>query len=88
MADHSTINTHGAFFDRIADFPGAMARGFATLGRGVATSVVTGTKKMQYSRMVSVLRASSDTQLAHIGITRADIPRHAAHLVNYEYDGL
>ena len=84
MADQSTINTGSTFFDRTAEFRSGVAGLVATLGRGFGSGI----KKMQYSRMVSVLKASSDSQLEAIGITRADIPRHAAYLVDYEYDGL
>ncbi len=81
MAHHSTINAQGAFLERAVEFPGTFARGF---GR----AVLRGVKMMQYGRMLSVLNASSDRQLEAMGITRADIPRHAAHLIDYEYDGL
>lgn len=88
MADHSTIDNHGAFLDRAADLPGLLARNAASLTRKFGKSAHRGFKMLQYGRMLSVLSASSDQQLEAMGITRADIPQHAALLIEYEYDGL
>ena len=81
MADQSNTLQHPAFGARVA---GGLAAAGAALSSGTKSLV----KKMQYHRMVSVLNTATDKQLSDIGITRADIRRHAAYLVNYEYDGL
>ncbi len=43
----------------------------------ILTRLLIGTKKVQYSRMVSALMHLTDDQLATIGITRMQISSHA-----------
>ena len=43
-------------------------------------------RAVQHARMMSVLSQMSPQQLADIGITRAEIPRHAAELVGIDLD--
>lgn len=84
MADQGTIDRQSGIQDHFAGLWATTANVFRPVGRMMGHAV----KAMQYSRMVAVLMDRSDAQLAAIGITREDIPRHAAYLVDYEYDGL
>ncbi|QFT59805.1 hypothetical protein FIU94_13310 [Sulfitobacter sp. THAF37] len=84
MADQGTLHGQNAVHGILAGIQGA-ASGFF---RGAARTIDTVVRAMQYSRMVSVLNARSDRQLEEMGITRGDIPQHAAYLLDYEYDGL
>lgn len=88
MADHGIINNNRPVLDRGFELTGTVARGAMSLVRGFGNAVVRGTRRLQYSRMLSVLNEASDAQLKSIGITRADIPRHAAYLIDYKYEGL
>ncbi len=55
----------------------ALAAFFAT-GRILAG----GLRSVQTARMIQVLSAMSDPQLARVGVARADIPAFARNLVN------
>ncbi len=48
----------------------------------IINRLIIGTKKVQYSRMISALMRLSDQQLAVINITRKQIPSHA-HICIY-----
>jgi uncharacterized protein YjiS (DUF1127 family) len=88
MSDHSISLNQSAIGQRFhaatTTVVGGFIKGTAAVRRGLAAFV----KQMQYSRMMSALAASSDLQLKSIGIKRSEIPRYAAKLVDYEYDGL
>ena len=59
-----------------------------TTGGGMFSKIGTALGKtmraMQYSRMMQALSEMSDAQLTIIGLTRADIPRHAYKCVYRE----
>ena len=88
MSDQGHTIHNATAMDRAHALAGQISTGLMTGFAAFGTGLRRMTKRAQYNRMQSVLAAASDTQLAEIGITRADIPRHAADLVDYEYDGL
>tara|TARA_R110002110_G_scaffold34312_33_gene116957 strand:- start:830 stop:1084 length:255 start_codon:yes stop_codon:yes gene_type:complete len=84
MADHSTILNHASPLQPKQVMNGRPSRGLGGAASTLRQSFVTFIKRMQYHRMLSVLNATSTAELQDMGLTRADIPRHAALLVNYE----
>lgn len=60
------------FYEHTATIPQAQGLIDAILNR-----LLIGTKKVQYSRMMSALLSLTDDQLTAIGITRKQIPAHA-----------
>lgn len=68
----------GGADQRAASSPLTALFGALAAIRGRAAAVV---RALQVARMMSVLAGMSDGQLAAIGITRADIPRHVAKLM-------
>ncbi len=67
-----------------ADTANAVGGVLLGFGRGIHRM----SKRMQVSRMQSVLNAMSDAELKTIDLERRDIPQRARFLVDYEYDGL
>ena len=50
---------------------------WARIRRGVTTTI----RALQHARMKQALSDLSDAQLAALGLTRADIPRHARECI-------
>ena len=73
----SKVQLHPPHFGgfRAAEFP---ARALRAFGRGARSFV----EAIQTGRMISVLNAMSETQLAELGIERGEIPSYAARLVS------
>ncbi len=70
------------FINRHAITASATTSGFLTdLGAKTLASVKSTLRALQTARMMSVLASMSDAQLAQIGITRCEIPRHAEKLI-------
>ncbi len=65
------------FYESSATMPKAQSLIDAMINR-----LIIGTKKVQYSRMMSALMRLTDDQLAAINITRKQIPSHA-HICVY-----
>lgn len=64
----------------------ARAATAATPGKPAMGWLKRGLRAMQYGRMCSALSDLPDARLEQIGITRADIPRHARKCVYDEWD--
>lgn len=68
--------------DLAARPPGRPRSGLArAIGRGVARGIGRSVRALQYGRMIGVLEQLPDHQLARIGVTRAQIPAYARHLI-------
>ena len=61
----------------------AFAAPFALLAR-LGVKARSGLRALQMARMLSTLSSMSDHQLAQIGISRSDIPKYAATLMENE----
>ncbi len=61
----------------------AFAALFALLVR-LGAKVHAGIRALQMARMLSTLSSMSDHQLAQVGISRSDIPKYAATLMDNE----
>ncbi len=60
---------------------GALGQLFAAFARKTKVKSKAALKAVQMARMMSTLANMSDNQLAHIGISRADIPNYAKTLL-------
>ena len=67
----SVISVFGGFSAHLAKF-----------GSRIASAAASTLRTMQTGRMMSVLSAMSDEQLAQIGISRSEIPKHAEKLIS------
>lgn len=73
------VNTQAAGTDRGK----AIAISIAFLA-WIGATANAGLKTFQMARMLSILSSMSDYQLAQIGISRSDIPKYAAKLMDDE----
>lgn len=60
---------------------GRLGQLFVSFARNTRVKSKTALKALQMARMMSTLANMSDNQLAHIGISRADIPDYAKTLL-------